>query len=435
MRNGYLFATTNFLVGFDGTDRFYEVHSGQGLYYGLAAHGDAIYVGCRNQIEGTHDPSIRAGEAGSILVFNSTTLDLVDELRPLAFNLRDLHGIGCAEGRLWVTCSFDDAVAICDLKTREWTRWYPMPSEPARGCDTYHFNTVQSTGNRIRLLAHQNGPSHLLDYDASSWDLVRSASLGHQAHDIILHGESPATCSSGEGLLVDVDGWALRTGGFPRGISISDDRILVGISQIAVREERHRTSAIVREFDTGWRFVSDFLLRNVGMILSILPFPIDDRSIERLAPFPGVEHTVDQFNRVLPGNVYALGERPVIASLAPEWHMPEVTHRWTAAREARFEVVINPDENMLAVEVLNGFPGSYHVSVFIDDREIGSVQWREAGQDCRAFPIPPGTLGRKHVSFRVPHLWQPSLWLGTADERKLGIGIMKVSLHRSKPMG
>jgi hypothetical protein len=70
-------------------------------------------------------------------------------------------------------------------------------------------------------------------------------------------------------ILMNSTGWAYRTGGFPRGIDFTSDSILVGLSHIAARANRHETTGVVRRFTAGWHHIADYILRGVGMVLAI----------------------------------------------------------------------------------------------------------------------------------------------------------------------
>lgn len=131
-------------------------------------------------------------------MLDAASLLPISELRPDEFPLRDVHGIACFNSKLWVSCSFDNLVAVFDTATRRWMKWYPSIDLAARDHDVNHFNTIVPDGERICILAHNNGPSHLLFYDRSSLELCSVLKLGQQAHDVFPVGAAVATCSSAE---------------------------------------------------------------------------------------------------------------------------------------------------------------------------------------------------------------------------------------------
>jgi hypothetical protein len=426
MTPGFLLTTTHHVLAFDGQGRFFRVHSGKGLYYGLAQDGRCIYVSCRNQTTGPYDATARAGETGSILVLDAASLLPIAELRPEEFPLRDVHGIACFDNKLWVTSSFDNLIAVFDTAARRWMKWYPSIDLAARDRDVNHFNTIVPDGDRICLLAHNNGPSHLLFYGRASLELYSVLELGREAHDIFPAGGGVGTCSSADGLLVASTGWALRTGAFPRGIAYDDEGILVGLSQVAPRSIRHEMSGIVRRFTPQWHYAADYVLPGVGMVLAILPLPLDLSACAALEPFEAPCFR-GEYNPLEPGNVYRVGGGGN-AVFAPEWHAGAETHRWTAARESRMTVVVNPGETTLAICSSSSFPGPYWAEVLLNGQSLGTLRWTQPGYASPQFTLPSGIQGSCELLFRVPHLWQPSAFLGTTDPRMLGVSIQELKI-------
>jgi hypothetical protein len=423
---GFLLTTTHHVLAFDGQDRFFRVHSGNGLYYGIAKDGRHTYIACRNQTKGPVDAAARAEETGSILILDAVSLLPIAEIRPEEFPLRDVHGIAHFDGKLWVTSSFHNLVAGFDITARCWTKWYPSIHPSARDRDVNHFNTIVSDGENVCVLAHNNGPSHLLFYERSSLELDAVLELGCQAHDIFAADGGVATCSSADGMLVASTGWKLRTGAFPRGVAFGPDSILVGLSQMAQRSLRHEMSGIVRRFTPQWHHAADYVLPGVGMVLAILPMELDVSALAAWEPF-AADCFYGEYNPLEPGNVYRVGENGN-AVFAPEWHMGEKTHRWTAARKARMTIVVNPGERVLAITASSGFPGPYWTEVLLNGQMLGVLRWSQPGYASSEFTLPPGVQGSCEIVFRVPHLWQPSTHLYTGDRRNLGARIQEVKL-------
>lgn len=423
---GFLLTTTHHLLAFDDQDRFFRVHSGKGLYYGIAQDGPHIYISCRNQTQGPVDTTARAEERGSILILDSASLLPIADLRPNDFPLRDVHGIAHFDGKLWVTSSFDNLVAVFDTTARCWTKWYPATDLSARDRDVNHFNTIVSEGQSVCVLAHNNGPSHLLYYDRTSLDLTAVRELGRQAHDIFPADGGVATCSSADGMLVASTGWRLRTGAFPRGVACRDDTILVGLSQIAQRPLRHATSGFIRRFTPQWHHAADYVLPSVGMVLAILPVDLAVSAIAACEPFHA-DCFYGEYNPLEPGNIYLTGENGD-ALFASEWHLGETTHRWTAARTSRIAIVVNPGERTLAITASSSFPGAYWTEVLLNGQTLGALRWSQPGSARSQFTLPTGIQGRCQIAFRVPYLWQPSRYLHTGDPRRLGVGIHELKL-------
>jgi hypothetical protein len=426
MKAAYLVATTHALLAFDSQDRFFEVHSGNGLYYGLAKCGGRIYVSCRNQTEGPKNLVIRDGEKGSVLVLDANSLRQISELCPDEFPLRDVHGMALFDGKLWITSSFDNMVATFDLVKKKWGKWYPSADIGARDRDVNHFNTIVHDGDRICLLAHNNGPSHILFYDRQTLELCSALKLGCQAHDIFWVDGAVTTCSSANGLLISSKGWALRTGAFPRGIAITEEGIVVGISQMAQRSDRHKTSGILRKFTPAWGHLADYVLPGVGMVLAILPLDLELSGISGLETFQA-QCFRDKYNSLEPGNIYRFGDVGD-GTFAPEWHAGEGVRRWTAARLAHMDIVVNPGETTLIVAASSGFPGPYSLEVLINGQRLGVLSWSGPDFQISKFCLPPNLRGTCELGLSVSHLWQPSVCLGTDDKRWLGVCVHELRL-------
>lgn len=423
-----LITTSHCVLGLDESERFFEIHSGKGLYYGMAIAGSRLYVTARGDSTVPDGSEACACQSGSVLVFDTNTLALTDELRA-PFPLRDMHGAACIDGKLFIACSGDNLVAIHDLATGRWEEWYPASDVGARHCDINHFNTIAVHENRLVLLAHNRGASQLLFYDRCSLDLCESVQLGQQAHDIYSIDGALGVCSSAEGRLLSTAGWALRTGGFPRGIAFTSESILVGISQIAERENRGQVSSVLRRFTPSWHYQCDYVLDKGGMVLDILALDVGPEVLDKLQMYRCGRQVTGTFNELIPGNIIRPGADDGHSGVYdPEWHAPEGSHRWTAAREARMRMIANPGETAISITALSAHPGEYRLDVNVDSQRVGRMQWEQAGELTETFPLPAGSRACE-VSFRVSKLWQPSKYLQTKDERKLGIAIMEVRIQ------
>lgn len=424
----YLIGTTHHLLVLDEVDRFYRVDSGRGLYYGSARRGDHIYVVCQNEPAAASDESLLVKQAGSILVFEANSLQFLEELRP-PFPLRGAHGIAIFDDCLWVTCSFDNLIAIYEFGTRNWAKWYPATDVFARDRDVHHFNTIVPVGSEICVIAHNRGASDLLFFDRTTRDLCSVTGLGNQSHDLFFVDGQLGTCSSGDGELVSTGNWVLRTGGFPRGIASAGNTTLVGISMPAARMDRPTSSGIVRRFGSDWRHCSDYILQGSGMVLSILPLRGPDDRDFSLPVWDGAQAFRDSYNNALPGNVYSPGLASSTCHCASEWHSGETAFRWTASRVARLAIVVNPGETMITIKALNLFPGAFSADVQLNGLALGHLPWERPGEVNAVLKLPAGTKGRCVIGFVVPHLWRPAESLeNSQDERLLGIAISSVEV-------
>jgi hypothetical protein len=430
MANRFVVSTTHHLLALDPESHtLWRIHSGAGLYFGLAEGANGLlYVACRNTVLGSDNDQVRASEEGTILVIDHK-FRVCDELRPV-FPLRDVHGIACFDGRVWVTCSYDNMVAVYDLSTRDWNRWYPSPDPSHRGRDVHHFNTIRYIGGQICLLAHNSGPSELLLYDYPSLRFHSVIPLGHASHDLFMFENDIATCSSGDGWIVSRSGRRLRTGNFPRGVATTLDGNLLGLSMCSPRDKRPLQNGILRWYAPGWRFKADFFLRNVGMVLDILSIGDEGRRWDSLELWQAAEITTGHYNRVAPGNVYTPDSfTPCARGEALEWHPSEVTHRWTATLDAALSILINPDETRLWMEVSSANPNPYSAEVWLDEQCLGTLVFLDPGVQQHYFNISADSARAASLMFRVPYLWKPAEIIpGSDDERLIGLAVHSVVL-------
>lgn len=266
MSRQYLVTTSHSVLLVDveaGSTRV--VHRGGGLYYGITASASHLMVAARGRMVSSDLPG--SDERGRILLFGH---DLAPRGELEAdFALRDMHEIRWHEGRLWVTCSYDNMVAIFDGRT--WRRWFPLGEPQDLPRDRNHFNSLHFEPGKVAVLAHNWGASTLNFFDIHSLAPLQSFSLGVQAHNVWEEGGEYFTCSSGEGLIVGHRGFRAVTGGFPRGIARTGGTTCVGISELAERTERDFTTGILRLYGADWQPLRECMLEHEGLVLDIRP--------------------------------------------------------------------------------------------------------------------------------------------------------------------
>jgi hypothetical protein len=247
-----------------------RIHQGRGLYYGLAKREGIVYVAARGRMVSSALPA--AQESGEILLFDSS-LNLSD-VWTAPFPLRDMHQIAWIDDRLFVTCSFDNMVAIRDSK-QNWRQWYPLDTDAPPGKDINHYNTLAVDGDAIVIVAHNlDRPSEILFFDRCNLRLRHRITLGRQAHNVWLEGGEYFTCSSAEGAVMGHCATRIDVGGFPRGVAKVGKYRVIGVSELAERHDRDFTDGALRVFDAStsvWAAVGDMSLPGEGLVLDILP--------------------------------------------------------------------------------------------------------------------------------------------------------------------
>lgn len=240
---------------------------GAGLYYGVARHGEHIYVAARQRLVSSTVP--QSEERGEILMFDR-------QLRPCGslqapFPLRDLHEIAWHDGKLYATCSYDNLVAVYDGS--HWEEWYPL-GKPAPGdTDVNHFNSFMFERDRIWILAHNRGPSELLAFSLAQRTLVETVALGNCGHNIWREQGELFSCSSAEGRIVGAHGFALETGGFPRGVAFDARERCVGVSALSERRERDLNTGKLLVLGRDWQLRHQLALTDEGLVLDLLALP------------------------------------------------------------------------------------------------------------------------------------------------------------------
>ncbi|KAA0579238.1 hypothetical protein [Azospirillum sp. Sh1] len=402
-------------------------NSRAGIYYGLCADTKAgvLYVGARNSASGPYDEVSRAGERGSMLVLNDR-MAVIANLAP-DFPLRDMHAATLFDGKLWVVCSYDNMVAVHDLRSGTWDRWYPAPNPEDRHRDVHHFNTLQPFDGRLLLVAHNRGPSSLLEYHYPGLDLLQATDMGVHTHDLLIRDGDLHCLSSFDGTVLANRTAKVFTGHYPRGFAFHDGRFYVGISTFAPRQARKDQSATVRIFNADWTLAGNIRLPDVGMIFQIAPldgFPIHTAHLPEL---PGAEFVKGGYCSSFPAPSYELGSPQTDGLLnRNEWHRAEGNGRWTAARRAGMRIVVNPGSRRLCVRLATPVRG-IKVSILLQDTPVASFAFRQAGGRTQCCTIPAGLTGECTLEIRVDRLWHPDKTIaGSADSRGLGVFVEEV---------
>jgi hypothetical protein len=257
--------TRSFLLLDPRTGSGYRLDTGRGLYYGITVWNGEYLVGARRRVGISHFPE--CDEKGEILQFDQE-FNFQRALMP-RFPLRGMHQILSFGGKLWVTCTFDNMVAI--FNGTGWEQWHPLGVPETEVKDRNHFNSISAIDGQLCVLANNWGESELLFFNLPERTLHRSIPLGRQAHNVWREGDRWMTCSSTEGRIVGSDGISIQTGGFPRGIAFSGGKRYVGISTHCERALRNYSNSWIQIYDRRWQRVGTLDLVHEGMVLDFLP--------------------------------------------------------------------------------------------------------------------------------------------------------------------
>jgi len=262
-----LTTSQSFMMLDTDTGALHPLDRGHGLYYGIAQHDEKIYVAARHRL--VSSDIAQEEERGEILIFNQA-LQPCGTLRA-PFPLRDIHEIAWHKGKLWVTCSFDNMIAIFDGE--QWEQWYPLDRGTEDTGDVNHFNSFMFDDDHVWLLAHNRGASELLAFTLKTRLLVHRIAIGNCGHNIWRENGALFTCSSAEGKILGENGFLLETGGFPRGVARDSKTRCVGVSTLAERNARDFTSGKLMIFTSDWELQKEIDLPEEGLILDLVPLP------------------------------------------------------------------------------------------------------------------------------------------------------------------
>lgn len=254
------------------------IHEGYGLYYGITYSESLIYVAARKRMLSSSEKSMH--ENGVILVFDKR-LTLQKELTCLEFPLRDIHQIEYHLGKLYITCSFDNMVAIYDIKNDSWLQWFPNKNIKYK--DVNHFNSFLIEGTSIYLLAHNFGDSIVYRFNINNLeDIQEEFLLGRYSHNIWKENNKIFLLSSGEESMRSTEGCIKVLDGFLRGLSISEHYYFVGSSEKVERKERDMTDGRIFILNKEFDKLDTLVLKNEGMVLDIKILNILDHSTNKI---------------------------------------------------------------------------------------------------------------------------------------------------------
>lgn len=261
----YLVTTSHAILLVDSsTGHIRNLHSGLGLYYGIASDAERFFIAARGELNSSGTPP--AEERGRVLAFDREFKLIETWTSP--FPLRDMHQILWWREQLWITCSFDNMIAMTD--GREWRQWHPLGVPDSEPFDRNHFNSLTADGDELVVVASNKGPSEFLHFDAASLKLLARYAFGVHSHNAWREGAQWLTCSSGEGRVIDKNGFAFDCGQFPRGIAVTRDEIAVGLSEPVERRERDFTDGTIMFCSRKWEPLRTVTLPRLGLVLDIL---------------------------------------------------------------------------------------------------------------------------------------------------------------------
>lgn len=266
MNEQLLVATTRSLLLIDiQQERIFIIDDQNGVYHGIARSEDHFYVSARrSHYGGTQEE--RHAQHGVILKYDNN-LNMVGILEP-SFPLRDLHGSGWCNDKLWVCATHDNMIAIFDGK--DWDQWYPFgQSRNAVNRDRNHINSIYFDQEEILLLGNKNNTGTLWAFDRTSRFPLWNLELGQGSHNIWKDKGYLFTLSSATGEILLDRGASIPVGGFCRGIAFGKDNIYIGISETTHRQARSTSNAKIQMRDKEYCQLGHIDIFGHGMVHEI----------------------------------------------------------------------------------------------------------------------------------------------------------------------
>lgn len=223
-----------------------------GHFFGIRAHDRWLYL--FEACDRPHAPTAM----GRIVRLRRDGDRLVEPVVLVKGLDNQCHQIAIFDGALWVVDTANQAVLHFTLEGAAVARHTPLPPVPPDDTSgAYrHVNSIAKVGERIVLMLHNGGtpaarPSELawLDRDLSLCERVPIA--GERCHDIFEDaGGVLWHCGSMAGELINSAGLRHKISDtMTRGLAVTAERIVVGSSNFAVREERDEIAGHVHFLD------------------------------------------------------------------------------------------------------------------------------------------------------------------------------------------
>jgi len=234
-----------------------------GMYFGLAVHGNHIYL--FEACDRPHSWTMK----GRVIRLTRHGTELVDAI-PLITGLDNgCHHIKVIDNRLCIVDTHHQIILRYTLGGAFMNRVAPIP--PARADDLtgcyVHMNSLAEMGDQIGIVLH-NGAlmpernSELLVLDRQ-WHLVERHTLaGRGCHDILVRADgSLLHCGSYAGELIGSRGEKVKLcDAMTRGLAATQDAIMIGITPYAAREERGTLPGRVIYLDHALKPIADIVL-------------------------------------------------------------------------------------------------------------------------------------------------------------------------------
>lgn len=193
-------------------------------------------------------------------------------------------------GLLWIASPWTNSILqVCPTSAQFVQELNPLTGEISKSrnhdrnlnADIYHFNSLLWVRNRLFIAAHAFGPkSFILEIDGRSFRIVRRVEkVGSMIHGIGYHDGELIWLSSGTGEIRSSFGLRhpLSRNGFARGLSVTEDTFVVGISERRSRGARCSGNSWIQLIDRQTlELKEEFLIEDSGSLNDLRVIDIFD---------------------------------------------------------------------------------------------------------------------------------------------------------------
>jgi len=209
----------------------------------------------------------------------------------------DVHQIDCYFSDLFITDSRNNRLIVLNNHRKHII--YPN-GKLINGVDSNnyaHFNSVFINKDYIYLMAHNHTTktgrkSSIYKLDRNTYQIVSIYNTpATDAHDLIVSDGKYIYCDSSNGHLMVNDKSVLHLQNyFLRGIGYNEENILIGLSEIAPREDRNHAKSIINIYNYNFELLSQLIFQTGVNQIYDLCFIENEMSLSQSfknnSPFP-----------------------------------------------------------------------------------------------------------------------------------------------------
>lgn len=219
-----------------------KIHEGNGVYFGISSKSPQYFVLARNNFDGTGGGNPNG--INSLIIFDEEFKALGDV--QLEDFVKDGHQIYCKDNILYVCSSGLDAIS----KIHSDGRLAYITFGESFGNDICHYNSINYYNDKWYITQHRtekgkdNGGVSIYDSD---WKFLEFIEVGKHVHNCNVKDGFLWVTDSSNGAIVRIElnnpsnkvTFPVLTGYLSRGLIITDQFLLCGLSEFDTRENRH----------------------------------------------------------------------------------------------------------------------------------------------------------------------------------------------------